>query len=314
MNRRMNIWATLSTSALLVASSAVYVWAAAAPAPTETHDDRKAPGPWDVTWTIEPPDGIPIAARPAASARQRALGRSLYQAGCSGCHGEKGDGHSPLADKLNPRPTDFTRGVFKIRSTPTGKLPTDADLFRTLTRGMHGTAMQPWRRLGEAERWALVTQIESFSPRFREEPRARPIAIPLAPRELKDLRDQGEILYIRNGCGMCHGDTGEGNGPARQAFRRDPTRQVQIRDFSRGRFIRGAEMEDLFMTLRAGIDGTPMAPASNLSDDEIWALAAYVRLLVRERPLSDFPPAWHAEENGAPQDAVGGRMPEQSKR
>jgi hypothetical protein len=28
-----------------------------------------------------------------------------------------------------------------------------------------------------------------------------------------------------------------------------------------------------------------------LSDNELWALAAYVRLLIHERPLPDFPPA-----------------------
>ena len=45
-----------------------------------------------------------------------------------------------------------------------------------------------------------------------------------------------------------------------------------------------------------------MAPYADLSDAETWALAAYVRLLVRDRPLGDFPPAWHAEEDGAPGD------------
>jgi mono/diheme cytochrome c family protein len=28
-----------------------------------------------------------------------------------------------------------------------------------------------------------------------------------------------------------------------------------------------------------------------LRDDEIWALAAYVRSLIRQRPLHEFPPA-----------------------
>jgi mono/diheme cytochrome c family protein len=268
----------------------------------------KAPPPWDVIWNIEPPDGEPIKPRPRTTARTRAQGQALYQARCAACHGEKGDGRGSLAAKVTPRPTDFTRGVFKLRSTPSGSLPTDEDLFRTLTRGMHGTAMQPWRRLSEPERWALVGQIEGFSPRFLEEPKPHPIAVPNPPRELKDLRDHGEILYIRYGCGRCHGDTGEGNGPAQQAFRRDPTRQVQIRNFTRGRFIRGAEMEDLYLTLKVGIEGTPMAAYASLKDDEIWALAAYLRLLVRERPLNDFPPAWHAEESGAPHDARPGNL------
>jgi mono/diheme cytochrome c family protein len=285
---------------LLVEPAGPPVGTPAAPAPAAA----KAPSPWDLLWTIEPPDGQPLHPRPRPTARTRTQGQVLYQGRCAACHGDKGDGGGPVAAKLAVRPTDFTRGVFKLRSTPPGSLPTDEDLFRTLTRGVHGTAMEPWRLLTEPERWALVGQIESFSLRFAQEPKRQPIAVPTPPRELKDLRDQGEILYIRYGCGRCHGDTGEGNGPAREAFRRDPTRQVQIRNFTRGRFIRGAEMEDLYLTLKVGIEGTPMAPYAALKDDELWALAAYVRLLVRERPLSDFPPAWQAQENGAPSEAA----------
>ena len=66
---------------------------------------------------------------------------------------------------------------------------------------------------------------------------------------------------------------------------------MRARDFTRGRFIRGAEMEDLYLTLRTGLEGTPMGAYDTLRDDEIWALAAYVRSLVRERPLYELPPA-----------------------
>ena len=70
-----------------------------------------------------------------------------------------------------------------------------------------------------------------------------------------------------------------------------PTGRCAPRDFTRGRFIRGAEMEDLYLTLRTGLEGTPMAAYDTLRDDEIWAIAAYVRSLVRERPLHELPPA-----------------------
>jgi mono/diheme cytochrome c family protein len=185
--------------------------------------------------------------------------------------------------------------VFKLRSTPTGTLPTDLDLFATITRGMHGTSMQPWPRLPEQDRWALVYHLKSFSPRFLEESPGRPVRVPIAPRETEDIRDQGEALYVRLRCGACHGEAGAGDGPAREAYLKQRNREVRIRDFTRGRFIRGGEMEDLYVTLKVGIEGTPMAAYSALSDDELWALAAYVRLLVRERPLHEFPPARTAE-------------------
>jgi mono/diheme cytochrome c family protein len=179
-----------------------------------------------------------------------------------------------------------------LRSTPSGTLPTDRDLFRTLTRGLHGTTMRPWRRLSEVERWALVQKLKSFSPRFRTEPAGVPVVVPPAPRETLALDDRGATLYQRQGCATCHGEAGEVNEVAREVFRRDPARnKLRIRDFTRGRFIRGIEMEDIFLTLRLGIAGTPMRPYDNLTDDEVWALAAHVRSLLRERPYNDLPPA-----------------------
>jgi mono/diheme cytochrome c family protein len=233
----------------------------------------------------------------------RARGRTLYQARCAVCHGARGDGRGALVEGLRPPPADFTRGVFKLRSTPAGSLPTDGDLFSTLTRGMHGTPMQPWRQLSPDERWALVLHVKSLSPRFRQERAGPPVPVPTPPRESEDLRDHGELLYVRLRCGACHGDAGAGDGPARESYRRAGKRDVRIRDFTRGRFIRGAEMEDLYLTLRVGIEGTPMGAYDGLGDDEVWALAAYVRLLVRERPLHELPPAGTEASEAAPSGA-----------
>jgi mono/diheme cytochrome c family protein len=243
-----------------------------------------------VRWKIGPGGSVPVEP-PAKVDGLQVRGRTLYEARCAGCHGERGDGQGPAAERLRPHPTDFTRAVYKVRSTPTGTLPTPQDLFQTLTRGLHGTAMNPWRTLPARDRWALVAALQSFSPRFAQEPPARPVAVPLAPRQTGALLDQGERLYVQLRCIACHGDSGAGDGPAAAGYRRQGDRDVRIRDFTRGRFIRGAEMEDLYLTLRVGIDGTPMGSYDALSDDEIWALAAYVRALVRDRPLEAFPPA-----------------------
>ena len=37
---------------------------------------------------------------------------------------------------------DFTKGLYKFRTTNSGELPTDEDLFRTISRGIPGTTMQ----------------------------------------------------------------------------------------------------------------------------------------------------------------------------
>jgi mono/diheme cytochrome c family protein len=248
-------------------------------------------GPGDLTWMIGPRDGGPRhpAPRPTAALRER--GRSVYRAGCAKCHGLAGDGRGILNDRLPVSPTDFTKGVFKVRSTRSGTLPTDLDLFATITRGMHGTPMQPWRQLDEPDRWALVEQIKSFSPRFASEGAGDPVVVPLAPKETPSLQDHGEALYVDMLCGACHGDQGAGDGPARKALRLRGDRAVRIRDFTRGRFIRGMEMEDIYLTLRVGMDGVPMPALVDLTDHDLWALAAYVRLLVREQPLYRLPPA-----------------------
>ena len=50
-----------------------------------------------------------------------------------------------------PAATDHRKGVFALRTTEHEALPTDEDIFRTITRGVHGTAMPPWFVLPEAD-------------------------------------------------------------------------------------------------------------------------------------------------------------------
>jgi len=79
---------------------------------------------------------------PIARAEQKLkLGERVYRENCTACHGEKGDGKGPQADRLKTKPRDFTGGIYKFRSTPSGSLPLDSDLARTITRGVRGTAM-----------------------------------------------------------------------------------------------------------------------------------------------------------------------------
>ena len=42
---------------------------------------------------------------------------------------------------IDPKPRDFTEATFKCRSTPTGTLPTDEDLYNAITRGFVTTNM-----------------------------------------------------------------------------------------------------------------------------------------------------------------------------
>jgi mono/diheme cytochrome c family protein len=221
--------------------------------------------------------GAPAARPPRDDRGFRALGAEVYRLRCVPCHGVNGNGRGIHAARLGVPARDFTTGVYELRSTPSGSLPTDADLFRTVSRGVHGSAMIPWGWLPEAERWAVVAHVKSFSPRFAEEGAGDPVAAPPAPPETPELVARGEEAWRRNGCARCHGEAGEGDGPSAPTLRRDGGQPVRPLPFSRGRFLRGSSLEDLWLTLATGLDGTPMPSYAAAPPDDLWALAALVR-------------------------------------
>jgi len=87
------------------------------------------------------------AAPDVGTEAQRESGKKLYLHYCSQCHGEKGDGEGYAAPHLHPKPRNFTSGKFKIRTTPTGALPTHQDLVNIIRHGMPYTSMPPWPTL-----------------------------------------------------------------------------------------------------------------------------------------------------------------------
>ncbi len=236
------------------------------------------------SWTAAPVTGEQVRPRPAETTALRDRGSVVYRQRCAACHGNRGDGRGWAARSLPIRPRDFTAGVYKLRSTPTGSIPTDDDLFWTISRGMHGTPMMAWRGLPEDERWALVGRLKSFSIRFAQERPSAPVeVVELADADAPEdvLAAQGAHLWQTARCGACHG-VGDGRGPSVALLKKDPTRQVRVRDLSRGEFLRGISARDIYLTLRTGMDGTPMGSyADALSPRQTWALAAYVRSLIR---------------------------------
>lgn len=222
----------------------------------------------------------PIEAAPKPDADLRAAGARLYSEHCAVCHGPNGDGHGPRATGLLPPPRDFTKGVFAYRSTPSGTLPIDEDLWKVISNGLHGTAMVPWISLSEHDRWALVAYIETFSPRFATEARGTPVTAPSPPQVTPDLVAKGKHLYLED-CATCHGAKGHGDGPA---VMKASQKEMRPRDFTGGVFERGSSMEDIYLTVRTGLNGTPMLSFDKaLTPDQTWAVAAYVRSLISKR-------------------------------
>jgi mono/diheme cytochrome c family protein len=182
---------------------------------------------------------------------------------------------------MNPRPRDFTRATYRLRSTPTGSLPTDADLFRTISRGIPGTAMPSWSGLSVADRWQIVHYIKSLSPRFKNERPERPLYVPPTPRFSPLSLRRGRAIYRLMQCAECHGESGRGDGPAASTMEDDQGQPIYAFDFTRGwKLKNGRRVRDIYQVLATGLDGTPMPSyAETLAPSDIWDLAYYVRSL-----------------------------------
>jgi cytochrome c oxidase cbb3-type subunit 2 len=220
-------------------------------------------------------DSSPHLPRPAIDAALKAHGAQLYKQHCATCHGATGDGAGPDACALDTQPAVHKSGVFALRTTEHEALPTDEDIFRTITRGVHGTAMPPWIVLPEADRWALVAHVKSLSKQFDEDEAPPPIDAGQPPEATADRIAAGRALYTSGGCASCHGASGRGDGLAAESLK------VKPRNFTAGRFHRGSSVADIHETLVTGLDGTPMASfAKVLSADDLWNASLYVHTLV----------------------------------
>lgn len=209
-----------------------------------------------------------------------ARGRQIYLTYCAVCHGERGDGRGPAAARLQIKPRDFTSGLFKFRSTPSGALPLDADLYRTLSQGIHRTSMIPQTHLSVDDRWAVIQYLKGFSARFVRENPAKPVWLPSPPANLQARWRQGKQLYVDAGCVQCHGASGRGNGPAATELRDDWGHPIQPTDLTLRPFKGGSSPTPLYRTLSTGLNGTPMPSYRDvLSEEELWALVAYVNSL-----------------------------------
>jgi cytochrome c oxidase cbb3-type subunit 2 len=207
------------------------------------------------------------------------VGRLVYEQNCAICHGASGDGRGMASMMLTLKPRDFRPGIFKFRSTPTGSLPTDEDLFETISRGLRGTGMIARDDLPEPERWAVVEYLKTFSERFqREEPQA-PILLPKPPSGTPELIATGRELYQKAECFKCHGTEGRGDGPSATGLKDGWGYPIQPSDLTRP-LKRGSTPEAIYRTIVTGLDGTPMPSYEGaLSDEEFWALSFYVASL-----------------------------------
>ena len=231
----------------------------------------------------------PFKRRIPENAANVEAGRALYERSCIWCHGVNGEGKGPVAYFLSrdtaPHPRDFTSGIYKFRSTLSGEMPTDEDLFRTITRGIPGF-MPGFRGYSTEDRWRLVYYIKSLSPDFKDaEPELiKVVGTPIPPTAASVQR--GYQVYQKFKCWECHGGGGAGNGKKAGTLKDDWGFRLPPRDLRRpSSFKNGNAPADLYRTIMAGLDGGAMPSYSDFfegSEQEVWDLINYINSLAAE--------------------------------
>jgi cytochrome c oxidase cbb3-type subunit I/II len=208
-------------------------------------------------------------------------GAKLYYRYCWGCHGAHGDGDGENAPYVVPQPRNFVAAVFKCRSTPTGMLPTDEDLYNSLKRGFNFTNMPSWLALTSQERANLVAFIKTFSPRWVTEKPGTPIPVPPEPKLTVESIKHGGELFQKLECWKCHGQEGRGDGPSASTLTDSSDQPIRPYNFtSDNRSKCGKTNQDLYKIFMTGVDGTPMPSfADVVKPEDAWDLVHYLRTL-----------------------------------
>jgi len=186
------------------------------------------------------------------------------------------------------RPRDFTLGVFKFHLTPSGSMPTDGDLLRTIIRGVRGTSMPTWHMLPEKDRLSVTQYIkyvlsadrsDPTNPYlyFIEEPHKAPLFIERPPTPSKALIARGGEVWKQAKCWECHGDSGKGDGDKAVGLKDDFGYPIPPADLTTGQFKSGPLVQDIFRTVTNGLRGTPMPSYGRpIPKGDRWALSYYI--------------------------------------
>jgi high-affinity iron transporter len=100
------------------------------------------------------------------------------------------------------------------------------------------------------------------------------------PGALPDL-EEGSRVFAQS-CATCHGAAGNGDGPAAAALKPKPA------DFHSDDVMKALTPFKAFNVVRFGVNGTAMAPFTDMDDAKRWAVAFYVFTL--RQPACDHAP------------------------
>src|SRR5437870_3131146 len=205
---------------------------------------------------------VPLPAPRSLAAQDTTAGKRVYVKWCAGCHGDAGAGDGAAAAYMLPRPRNFTSGLYKIRTTASGQLPTDADLERAIDEGLPGSAMPGWKgRLSQAERRDVRAYIKTFSSFFADTSQhvvALKFSSPPGGGTSVAALKVGRQFYDSIGGRKCHGDQGRGDGRSAATLKDDADFPIFAADLHQSwRFRGGGSVEDIYRRVCTGLGGQP---------------------------------------------------------
>ena len=180
-----------------------------------------------------------------------ANGSSLYTEKCSPCHGVNGQGDGPRAAEL-PNP------VAALGNPNYARQAAPADWYDMVSRGNLERFMPPFTSLSDRQRWDVVAY--SFM-----------LGIPT------DEIAAGQALYEDN-CASCHGENGDGKGAD------IPSPSAAPADFTDQAIMARRSAHDLFISTSEGVSPAMPAFGDQLTENERWAIASYLRSLTFSLP------------------------------
>ncbi|HET6371403.1 MAG TPA: c-type cytochrome [Nitrospiria bacterium] len=235
-------------------------------------------------------EGAPSNYKPSKpTPEQVEAGKAVYFRKCVWCHGPDGAGDGPSAQRLSTKPRNFNAGTFKIRHTASGELPTDEDLFLTVTNGLPGSVMPPWGDiLSEQERKDVIAFVKTVLVKDRkfDDPEEEFHVISYGkqvPSSAESIKRGREVFMDKGKCRECHGDEGRGNGNLTMKddwqfpiFPADLTHPWNIRGNRRDPY----NPKNIFREVSTGLNGTPMPSfIDTLNEQERWDVANFVMSL-----------------------------------
>src|SRR5688572_473989 len=230
---------------------------------------RQAKDPWaaekadpkfaDVDWTYNQDMPIPPGGE--------VMGEPLYKRFCIQCHGETGGGDGVLAPFLVPPPRNFTKGIFKGRSSHPELPPCATDVMRSLVHGLPISGMLSYSFLLTYDQQALIAHVKQLATGHFEKGFGFPLRSGNFHRGLRmplptaESFARGRALFERLSCVACHGPSGDGKGAiAATLSDTGDGRPSQVRDFTQGIYSGGPNVRHMYLRISGGVQGTVMPP------------------------------------------------------